>query len=71
MVRDPVCGCEVDDKSSAHYVSYKKRIFHFCSPYCKISFMREPEKFFDKEISNKKEEGIRDIMKNNQQIFVG
>jgi YHS domain-containing protein len=45
MVRDPVCGMEIDEKKAAEKVHYQGRTFYFCSPGCRAAFERDPEKY--------------------------
>ena len=51
MVRDPVCGMQIDEKKAAGKSEYKGRIYYFCSPGCKASFDKEPQKYADKDSS--------------------
>lgn len=46
MVKDPVCGMNVDpsDKGTIK-AEYKGDTYHFCSPTCKKSFDENPEKY--------------------------
>ena len=45
MVKDPVCGMDVDTKSAAGKSDYKGQSFYFCSLGCKKAFDKEPEKY--------------------------
>ena len=46
MVIDPVCQMQVDEKKApGGSVQYKGQTYSFCSPACKRSFEREPEKY--------------------------
>lgn len=45
MVIDPVCGMEVDPKTAAGKSEYQGQTYYFCSPGCKKSFDKEPEKY--------------------------
>lgn len=45
MTRDPVCGMQVDEKTAAGKSEYKGQTYYFCSPGCKSSFDKEPEKY--------------------------
>ncbi len=49
MVKDPVCGMEVDEKTAKFTSVYKNKTYYFCSKACK-------EKF-DNTISNLKKAG--------------
>jgi Cu+-exporting ATPase len=43
-VKDPVCGMMVDMESAAATSTYKGQTYYFCSPGCKASFDKDPEK---------------------------
>jgi YHS domain-containing protein len=45
MVKDLVCGMDVDPKTSAFRSDYKGQKFYFCSKGCKTDFDRDPEKY--------------------------
>jgi Cu+-exporting ATPase len=45
MAIDPVCGMEVDEKSSAISATYSGKTFHFCSAECQQSFQANPEQY--------------------------
>ncbi len=45
MVKDPVCGMEVDPKTAAGKSDYKGQAYYFCSNGCKKAFDKEPEKY--------------------------
>lgn len=45
MVKDPVCGMEVDPKTAAGKSEYKGQTFYFCSAGCKQAFDKAPEKY--------------------------
>jgi YHS domain-containing protein len=45
MVRDPVCGREVEDKNVNEQSDYKGRTYYFCSNTCKIKFDNDPGKY--------------------------
>ncbi len=44
-VRDPVCGMDVDPETAAGKSEYQGQTYYFCSPGCKRSFDKEPEKY--------------------------
>ncbi len=48
MAIDPVCGMEVDPKTAAHTSDYQGQAYYFCSPGCKASFDKDPQKYIDK-----------------------
>ena len=45
MVKDPVCGMDVDPKTAAGKSDYKGQTYYFCSSGCKKAFDKEPEKY--------------------------
>jgi Cu+-exporting ATPase len=45
MVRDPVCGMEVDPASAAGSSDHEGMTYYFCSEACKTSFDAEPSKY--------------------------
>lgn len=48
MTKDPVCGMDVDEKSATNKSVYKGQTYYFCSPGCKKSFEKEPQKYLAK-----------------------
>lgn len=49
MVKDPVCGMDVDPANAADSVEYKGQTYYFCAPGCKVAFEKEPEKYLNKD----------------------
>ncbi len=47
-VKDPVCGMHIDPATAAGKSEYKGQTYYFCSPGCKKSFDKEPEKYAGK-----------------------
>jgi len=45
MVRDPVCGMEVDERKAEFRWSYRGTVYYFCSAVCMRGFRRRPEKY--------------------------
>jgi len=45
MVKDPVCGMQVDPQKAADKTVFHDQTYYFCSPVCKSMFDREPEKY--------------------------
>jgi len=45
MMKDPVCGMMVDEKSAKHTSSHGGRTFYFCSPGCKRTFDQDPPRY--------------------------
>jgi len=48
LVKDPVCGMEIDPASAAGSSKYEGRTIYFCNLNCKQSFDAEPEKYAKK-----------------------
>jgi len=44
-VKDLVCGMEIDPATAAGTSEYKGQTYYFCSPGCKKSFDKDPEKY--------------------------
>ena len=49
MAKDVVCGMEVDEKKAAGKSEHKGQTYYFCSPGCKKSFDKEPQKYVGKK----------------------
>jgi len=45
VTKDPVCGMDVDEKTSAGTSVYKGKKYYFCSAGCKAAFDKEPDKY--------------------------
>lgn len=45
MVKDPVCGMDVDPESAAGSYEYQGETYFFCNPYCLEKFKAEPAKY--------------------------
>ena len=45
MVKDPICGMDVDPKTAAGKSEYQGQTFFFCSGGCKKAFDKEPHKY--------------------------
>jgi YHS domain-containing protein len=43
--KDPVCGMSVTPETAAGKFDYKGVTYYFCSPGCRRSFEKEPEKY--------------------------
>ena len=48
IVKDPVCGMNINRATAAGTSEYKGQTYYFCSLGCKKSFDNEPEKYLDK-----------------------
>ena len=49
MVKDPVCGMDVDPKTAAAQSEYQGKTYYFCSLGCKKDFDKEPQKYVGKD----------------------
>jgi YHS domain-containing protein len=49
MVKDVVCGMDVDEKKVTQKSDYKGKTYYFCSKTCKVAFDKEPEKYVKEE----------------------
>jgi YHS domain-containing protein len=45
MVKDLVCGMQIDEKNAAAKSNYKGNVYYFCSLSCKEKFEKKPENF--------------------------
>ena len=48
MATDPVCGMAVEREKAAATLEWAGTTYYFCSPGCKKSFDKEPEKYAGK-----------------------
>jgi YHS domain-containing protein len=48
MVKDPVCGMDVDPKTAAGKSEYQDQTYYFCSTGCKVEFDKNPQKYAGK-----------------------
>jgi YHS domain-containing protein len=49
MVKDPVCGMNVDEKTGTLRSEYKGKTYYFCSQSCKEVFEKNPLRFADED----------------------
>ena len=45
LVKDPVCGMDVDQESAAGRYEHEGQTYFFCNPYCLEKFKAEPAKY--------------------------
>lgn len=45
MVRDPVCGMTIDEKTAKGKSEYKGETYYFCATVCKTKFDQDPAKY--------------------------
>ena len=50
--QDPVCGMDVEQKSSTPTAEYKNQIFFFCCEGCKRKFLENPQLYISKKTKN-------------------
>jgi len=50
MVKDPVCGMEVDEKTATYKSIHGNNVYYFCSATCKTEFDKNPEKYLKANI---------------------
>ncbi len=58
MVKDPVCGMDVDVDKTEYHFSYKKNDYHFCSEKCLGKFEKNPDEFLKPKTPEVVAEGI-------------
>jgi Cu+-exporting ATPase len=45
MVKDPVCGMTIDEKTAKGTSEYKGQTYYFCATVCKTKFDADPAKY--------------------------
>ncbi len=45
LVRDPVCGMDVDPATTRHTGVYQGQTYSFCSPGCMAAFTADPQRY--------------------------
>jgi YHS domain-containing protein len=45
MVKDVVCGMEINPKESAAQSEYQGKTYYFCAPGCKRKFDANPQQY--------------------------
>jgi len=45
MVKDPVCGMNVDEKTAKFKSEYMGKTYYFCNQSCKEVFDKNPKRF--------------------------
>jgi len=45
MAKDPVCGMEVDEKTTAYKSIHSNKVYYFCSTSCRNEFSKNSEKY--------------------------
>jgi YHS domain-containing protein len=49
MVKDPVCGMMIDEKTAAGKSEYQGRTYYFCATICKTKFDQNPQAYSEKD----------------------
>ena len=52
MAMDPICGMTVNEKTAQLKSEFDGQTYYFCSPGCKRSFDREPQKYAGKSATS-------------------
>ncbi len=47
LVKDPVCGMDVDPATAAFRTTYEGRTYYFCSQGCERSFVADPKRYLN------------------------
>ena len=45
MVKDPVCGMQINEQQAAGKSEYQGQTYHFCSKDSKQQFDRDPQRY--------------------------
>jgi YHS domain-containing protein len=45
MVRDPVCGMDIEEKDAAATSEHDGKTYYFCAQSCKKTFDKDPARF--------------------------
>jgi Cu+-exporting ATPase len=45
LVKDPVCGMDVDPATAQHKSEYQGQTYYFCAPGCKAKFDQNPQQY--------------------------
>jgi len=48
MVKDPVCGMEIDENKAKHKTQHGGETYYFCASACKETFEKNPEKYLNR-----------------------
>jgi YHS domain-containing protein len=49
MVKDPVCGMMIDEKTAAGQSEYEGTAYYFCAAICKRKFDENPQAYLNKD----------------------
>lgn len=45
VVKDPVCGMDIEKEAASGQSEYQKKTFYFCGPACRETFDLDPEQY--------------------------
>ncbi|MCS7135942.1 MAG: YHS domain-containing protein [Nitrososphaerota archaeon] len=45
LVKDPVCGMNIDPNAAFSKIEYEGRVVYFCSKTCEEEFKKNPKKY--------------------------
>jgi Cu+-exporting ATPase len=48
LVKDPVCGMDVDPHAGKPHAEHKGRTYYFCCEGCRTKFLADPERYLGK-----------------------
>ena len=54
VVKDPVCGMEVETASAAGHTEHAGQTYSFCSSRCKEQFDKNPAQYLEKQAGKPK-----------------
>jgi P-type Cu+ transporter len=54
IVKDPICGMDIDTANSPLQTAYKGQTYHFCQAECKQKFLNNPKEFVTKPAAQAK-----------------
>ncbi len=59
MVKDVVCGMDVDPDSAPAQTEYEGKTYYFCAPGCKNDFEADPAKYLSPDYTPEPMEGMQ------------
>lgn len=48
MVKDPVCGMEIEESEATGSSEYQGQTYYFCAPGCQKAFESDPGRYVEK-----------------------
>lgn len=52
MVKDRVCGMEIETEKAAAHMKYEGKTYYFCSMSCRDKFNTSPQAYAKKQLSD-------------------